>query len=205
MTPKLTAPFIFNGSLTKKAKQAKLRLPLTYKRLIVWDIYGPLYVIGKRKQQGSSNFAPRQTSPRGIFCDDQSAFSIPLGINEKKAPRNTSSPDKHDCSDNLTSYIAFPCHNGVHSEKVILLQDMVHFINWNSDRNCFFFLEEFLKNSLCWQMLNLLVGQSKSPQNCYRILQEFGIWSEKQSEFHFGNLMNSSNLNCFCIRLFVTA
>ena len=61
----------------KKAKQAKLRLPLTYKRLIVWDIYGPLYVIGKRKQQGSSNFAPRQTSPRGIFCDDQSAFSIP--------------------------------------------------------------------------------------------------------------------------------
>ena len=96
----------------KKAKQAKLRLPLTYKRLIVWDIYGPLYVIGKRKQQGSSNFAPHQTSPRGIFSDDQSAFSIPLGINEKKAPRNTSSPDKHDCSDNLTSYIAFPCHNG---------------------------------------------------------------------------------------------
>ena len=97
-----------------------------------------MHVIGKRKQQGSSNFAPRQTSPRGIFCDDQSAFSIPLGINEKKAPRNTSSPDKHDCSDNLTSYIAFPCHNGVHSEKVILLQDMVHFTNWNSDRNCLF-------------------------------------------------------------------
>ena len=124
----------------KKAKQAKLRLPLTYKRLIVWDIYGPLYVIGKRKQQGSSNFAPRKTFPLEgyLFCDDQSAFSIPLGINEKKAPRNTSSPDKHDCSDNLTSYIAFPCHNGVHSEKVILLQDMVHFTNWNSDRNCLF-------------------------------------------------------------------
>ena len=88
LTSKLTVPFIFNGRLCvvsdKKAKQAKLRLPLTYKRLIVWDIYGPLYVIGKRKQQGSSNFAPRQTSPRGIFCDDQSAFSIPLGINEKK-------------------------------------------------------------------------------------------------------------------------
>ena len=116
LTSKLTVPFIFNGRLCglwqKKAKQAKLRLPLTYKRLIVWDIYGPLYVIGKRKQQGSSNFAPHQTSPRGIFSDDQSAFSIPLGINEKKAPRNTSSPDKHDCSDNLTSYIAFPCHNG---------------------------------------------------------------------------------------------
>ena len=73
----------------KKAKQAKLRLPLTYKRLIVWDIYGPLYVIGKRKQQGSSNFAPRQTSPRGIFSDDQSAFTIPLGINEKKRLRGT--------------------------------------------------------------------------------------------------------------------
>ena len=74
-------------SPTKKAKQAKLRLPLTYKRLIVWDIYGPLYVIGKRKQQGSSNFAPRKTFPLEgyLFCDDQSAFSIPLGINEKKA------------------------------------------------------------------------------------------------------------------------
>ena len=104
----------------KKAKQAKLRLPLTYKRLIVWDIYGPLYVIGKRKQQGSSNFAPRQTSPRGIFCDDQSAFSIPLGINEKKAPRNTSSPDKHDCSDNLTSYIAFSIHNIIGSARKVL-------------------------------------------------------------------------------------
>ena len=140
----------------KKAKQAKLRLPLTYKRLIVWDIYGPLYVIGKRKQQGSSNFAPRQTSPRGIFCDDQSAFSIPLGINEKKAPRNTSSPDKHDCSDNLTSYIAFPCHNGVHSEKVILLQDMVHFTNWNSDRNCLFPLICFLHESLLLTNIKLI-------------------------------------------------
>ena len=50
-------------------------------------ILGRKYVIGKRKQQGSSNFAPRKTFPLEgyLFCDDQSAFSIPLGINEKKA------------------------------------------------------------------------------------------------------------------------
>ena len=137
------------------------RLPLTYKRLIVWDIYRPSYVIGKRKQQGSSNFAPRQTSPRGIFCDDQSAFSIPLGINEKKAPRNTSSPDKHDCSDNLTSYIAFSC----------LVKEWYFYKIWSilptdrSDRNCFF----YSRNFFCLIFIKLTYQSIKWPQNCYRI------------------------------------
>ena len=71
------------GTVSSK-KASKIKTPLD---LQMSNSLGHTNVIGKRKQQGSSNFAPRQTSPRGIFCDDQSAFSIPLGINEKKAPR----------------------------------------------------------------------------------------------------------------------
>ena len=64
--------------------------------------------------------------------------------------------------------------------------------------------EEFCMNPLCWQMLNLLVGQSKWLQNCYRILREFGIWSEKQSEIctDLDTILATHPIKIvFCIRL----
>jgi hypothetical protein len=116
------------------------RLPLTYKRLIVWDIYRPSYVIGKRKQQGSSNFAPRQTSPRGIFCDDQSAFSIPLGINEKKgSEEHIKSRQAWLQWQSDIIYCFF-----LSSKRVILLQNMVHFTDWPVWPELLFLLEKFL-------------------------------------------------------------
>ena len=143
----------------KKAKQAKLRLPLTYKRLIVWDIYGPLYVIGKRKQQGSSNFAPRQTSPRGIFCDDQSAFSIPLGINEKKAPRT------HQVQ---TSMIAVTIWHHILLFPVIMgfiVKKWYFYKIWSTLptgilTGTAYFLEEFL-HEFCWQIHIKLICRLK--------------------------------------------
>ena len=123
---------------------------------------------------------------------------------KKKAPRNTSSPDKHDCSDNLTSYIAFPCHNGVHSERVILLctrYGPLYQLEFWPEPELTFFHEEFLKNS---EWIPSIVGQSKWPQNCYRILREFGIWSEKQSEIctDLDTILATHPIKIvFCIRL----
>ena len=70
------------GTVSSK-KASKIKTPLD---LQMSNSLGHTNVIGKRKQQGSSNFAPRKTFPLEgyLFCDDQSAFSIPLGINEKK-------------------------------------------------------------------------------------------------------------------------
>lgn len=152
----------------KKAKQAKLRLPLTYKRLIVWDIYGPLYVIGKRKQQGSSNFAPRQTSPRGIFSDDQSAFTIPLGINEKKRLRGTHQVQTSMIAVTIWHHILlFPVIMGfIVKEWYFYVQDMVHFTNWNSDRNWLFSMRNF------WRILNESLLLSVKA-NGLRIVIEF--------------------------------